>query len=131
MQSRPKLHHNTLKGRQYSLSDMTCQITVWNKVHFCDLLHQTLTKAIMMDYNATVAFNSVLHNNTVITCCRLGMPMVACKFLHTLLHRMEFYITTGLSMSEKSFLNKVEPKKPTPRHIYNIYKSINTITIDF
>jgi hypothetical protein len=65
------MKHNKVNKCQYALPGSTCQSAVWSKILFCDLLHQTKTKGIMTDYDATAALDRVLHAITLITCHRL------------------------------------------------------------
>jgi hypothetical protein len=66
----------------------------------------------MTAYDATAAFDRVLHSITVITYRRLGIPMEACKFIQTLLHNMEFHIITGYGIALNSFLNNADEMMP-------------------
>ncbi len=103
---------NLLSNSQYALPGMTCQSAVWNKVAFCDILRQSYTPGIITDYDATAAFDRVLHTITSITCQRLGMPKHATQFLYNLLHNMEFHVVTGYGPSTQSFLNNADPLRP-------------------
>jgi hypothetical protein len=102
------MKHNKVNKCQYDLPGLTCQSAVWSKILFCDLLHQTETKGIMTDYDATAAFDRVLHAITLITCHRLGMPKDSCKFIYNLLHNMEFNVITGYYVSHRSFHNNAD-----------------------
>jgi hypothetical protein len=59
---------NALDKAQYALPGMTCNSAAWNKVLFCDLLQQNLSTGILTDYDATAAFDRVLHAIANITC---------------------------------------------------------------
>lgn len=78
--TRNAMAHNALDKSQYALPGSTCNGAVWNKVLFCDLLRQTLTQGIMTDYDATAAFDRVLHAISIITCQRLGLPTLCKSF---------------------------------------------------
>jgi hypothetical protein len=52
---------NQLDNSKYALPGQTCHSAVWNKVLYCDLMRQTLSTGIMTDYDATAAFDRVLH----------------------------------------------------------------------
>jgi hypothetical protein len=52
---------------QYALPGQTCHSAVWNKTLYCDLIRQTLTPGIMTDYDASAAFDRVLHAMSIIT----------------------------------------------------------------
>lgn len=103
---------NSLSTSQYALPGMTCQSAVWNKVTFCDILRQSCTPGIMTDYDATAAFDRVLHKVTSITCERLGMPKHANYFLYNLLHNMEFHVITWYGPSIHTFSNNDDPLQP-------------------
>ncbi len=60
---------------------LTCNSAVWNKVLYVDLLRQTLTLGMMTDYNAMVAFDSVLPVISIITCQHTGLPTSASHFM--------------------------------------------------
>jgi hypothetical protein len=90
---------NIMDESQYALPGMTCNSAVWNKVLYLDLMHQTMATGIMTDYDATAAFDRVLHSMSVITCRRLGLPMHACMFMYKLLQNMEFHLVTGFGVS--------------------------------
>jgi hypothetical protein len=102
---RNAMHNKALDLAQYARLGMTCNSAVWNKVLFCDLLRQTLTPGIMTEYDATAAFDRVLHALTIITCHQLGLPQHACLFMYHLLHNMEFHLITGFGKSISSFTN--------------------------
>jgi hypothetical protein len=109
-----RLIRSTTKGSaldtaQFALPGMTCQSAVWNKVLFCDLLRQNLSTGIMTDYDATAAFDRVLHAVANITCHHLGLPQHVCLFMHNLLQQMEFNIATGFGSSISSFHNNSDP----------------------
>ncbi len=87
-----------LNSSQYANPGQTCHSAVWNKTLYCDLMRQTLSAGIMTDYDATAAFDRVLHAMSIITCRRLGLPQGACMFMYHLLHRMEFFLLTGFTL---------------------------------
>lgn len=103
------MKHKALDPSQYALPGMTCNSAVWNKVLFCDLLRQTMSTGIMTDYDATVAFDRVLHAITILTCRRLGLPQEACLFMYSLLQEMEFHLITGFGKSTLHFKNNDDP----------------------
>lgn len=98
-----------LCSSQYAAPGTTCQSVVWNKMLFCDLTCQTLTASIMTDYDASAAFDRVLHTISILTCRRLGMPMRACLFMYHLLQNMEFHLITGYGPSFQYFKNNEDP----------------------
>jgi hypothetical protein len=61
------LKHNMLNDLQFAILGQTCNSMVWNKVLYCDL-QQTLKPGIMMDYDATAAFDRVLHAIPIVKC---------------------------------------------------------------
>ncbi len=73
---RTALKNNALNDSQYAIPGQTCHSAVWNKVLYCDLLRQTLSPGIMTDYDATAAFDRVLHAMTIITCQRFGIGAI-------------------------------------------------------
>ncbi len=94
-----RLIQNAMKNKQrnesqYALSGVTCNSAVWNKLLYCDFLHQTISPGFMTDYDATAAFDRVLHAMAVITGKRLGIPDNANMFLFKLLQQMEFKVIT-------------------------------------
>jgi hypothetical protein len=101
--------HQALCPSQYARPGITCQIAVWNKVLFCDLTRQTQTSGIMTDYDASAAFDRVLHTMSILTCRRLGMPSNACMFMYHLLQNMDFHLITGYGPSLQSFKNNEDP----------------------
>jgi hypothetical protein len=110
---------------------------MWNKTLYCDLMHQTLSAGIMTDYDATAAFDWVLHAMSIITCRWLGMPHQACMFMYHLLQNMEFFLLTGFGVSTTSFHNKDDPMQPgqgmlqgssSAAPIYNICTDISLTT---
>lgn len=105
MQKQKKLFNES----QYALPGLTCTSAVWNKVLFCDLTHQTESVGFMTDYDATAAFDRVLHEISVITCRMVGLPVSAYLFIFHLLQRMEFHIITGFGSSNISFCNNSDP----------------------
>ncbi len=109
---RTALQHKALDESQYAIPGQTCNSAVWNKVLYCDLLRQTLQPGIMTDYDATAAFDRVLHAMTIVTCRRFGMPHDACLFIYNLLHNMEFHVITGLGQSQLTFTNNADVSLP-------------------
>jgi hypothetical protein len=61
-------NEHALDKAQYALPGMTCNSAVWNKVLFCDLIRQSLSTGVLTDYDATAAFDRVLHAIANITC---------------------------------------------------------------
>lgn len=94
-----------LETCQYALPGQTCHSTVWNKALYCDLMHQSISHGVMTDYDATAAFDWVLHTLSIITCHQLGLPHNACSFMFQLLQNMEFFLLTGFGISDTSFQN--------------------------
>lgn len=109
-------HENALDDSQYALPGMRCNSAVWNKVLFLDLMQQTLSTGILTNYDATAAFDWVLHSMSIIICRRLGLPRPAYLFIYNLLQNMEFHIATGflfLTMKTLLKLDKVGmPMRP-------------------
>jgi hypothetical protein len=66
----------------------------------------------MTNYDATAAFDRVLHAMTIVTCRRFGMPHTACLIIYNLLHHMEFHVVTGLGQSLTSFTNDEDNLRP-------------------
>jgi hypothetical protein len=104
---------------------------------YCDLLRQTLTPGIMTDYDATAAFDRVLHAMSVVTCRRFGMPQTAGLFIYNLLHHMEFHVVTGLGQSSHSFSNNDDQSQPgqgvlqgssSAAPIYNVNSDVSLTT---
>lgn len=131
------LKHNALNDSQFALPGNTCHSAVWNKVLYCDLLRQTLQPGIMTDYDATAAFDRVLHTMSIVTCRRFGMPQSACLFLYNLLHNMEFHVITGLGHSQTSFTNNEDISTPgqgvlqgssSAAPIYNVNSDVSLAT---
>jgi hypothetical protein len=110
--TRHAVQHNQFNTSQYAIPGCTCNSAVWNKVLYCDLMRQTLSSGIMTDYDATTAFDRVLHSISVITCQRLGLPLNASLFLFNLLQNMEFHLVTGYGVSTASFNNNDDPLHP-------------------
>jgi hypothetical protein len=106
------LQQKALDESQYAIPGQTCNSAVWNKVLYCDLLRQTLQPGIMTDYDATAAFDRVLHAMTIVICRRFGMPQDACLFIYNLLHNMEFHVVTGLGQSQLTFANNADLSLP-------------------
>jgi hypothetical protein len=104
---RNALHQNVLDDSQFVMHGKRCNSAVWSKILYLDLLHQSLTPGIMTDYDATAAFDRVLHLLSVRTCHRLGMPHHAC--IYNLLQKMEFTLLTGFGESSTSFRNNEDP----------------------
>jgi hypothetical protein len=67
---------------------------------------------MMMDYDATVAFDRVLHVMSIITCRHIGLLISASHFMIHLLHNMEFHLVTGFGRSALSFINNEDPDHP-------------------
>jgi hypothetical protein len=107
--ARHALKHNALYNSQYATPGITCQSVVWIKVLFCDLTRQTFTNGIMMDYDASAAFDRVLHSISILTCRKLGLPMNACMFMYNMLQNMDFHLITGYGESAQSFKNNEDP----------------------
>lgn len=125
--------HAVLQQQQFALPGLTCQSAIWNKISFCDLLRQTGSQGIMTDYDATVAFDWVLHSVTILTCQCLGMPKSASMLLYNLLHNMEFHVITGYGVSSESFSGNADPEQPcqgmlqgssSAPPVYNIHSDV-------
>jgi hypothetical protein len=134
---RTALKNHALDESQYAIPGQTCNSAVWNKALYCDLLRQTLQPGILTDYDATAAFDRVLHAMTIVTCRRLGMPQTACLFIFNLLHNMEFHVITGLGQSKHSFTNNEDPVQPgqgvlqgssSAAPIYNVNSDVSLTT---
>jgi hypothetical protein len=97
---------------QYAMPGLTCNSAIWSKVLYCDMTRQTLKTGILTDYDATAAFDCVLHALSVITCRRLGLPMQTGQFIYNLLHNMEFHLITGYGKSIQHFKNNEDPGNP-------------------
>ncbi len=130
-----KGHH--LDPSQYAHPGQTCHSTVWNKTLYCDLMRQTLSAGIMTDYDATAAFDRVLHAMSIITCRCIGLPQGACMFMYHLLQNMEFFLLTGFGISAASFKNDEDPSQPgqgmlqgssSAAPIYNISTDVSLAT---
>jgi hypothetical protein len=91
---------------------LTCNSAVWSKMLFCDLTRQTLTKGMLTDYDATMAFDRVLHAVAVITCRRISLPNSSGLFIYNLLPNMEFHLITGYEVSCKHFKNNADSDHP-------------------
>jgi hypothetical protein len=91
---------------------LTCNSAVWSKILYCDLTRQTLTKGMLTDYDATAAFDRILHALAVITCRRIGLPHSAGLFIYNLLHNMEFHLITGYGKSCNHFRNNADIDQP-------------------
>jgi hypothetical protein len=63
----------------------------------------------MTDYDATVAFDRVLHSISVLSNQRLGMPQHTSIFLYNLLQNMEFTLLTRFGESSMAFKNNEDP----------------------
>jgi hypothetical protein len=74
-------------------------------------MRQTLSSGIMMDYDATAAFDRVLHAMSIISCRQISLPHKASMFMLHLLQSIEFYLLTGYSISSTSFHNKEDPHR--------------------
>jgi hypothetical protein len=130
-------HENALDDSQYALPGMRCNSAVWNKVLFLDLMQQTLSTGILTIYDATAAFDWVLHSMSIITCRRLGLPRPAYLFIYNLLHNMEFHIATGFGISEQSFSNNEDPTQTgqcdlqgssSAAPVYNVNSDVSLMT---
>jgi hypothetical protein len=110
--TRHAMKHQHLNESQYALPGKTCNSAVWNKLLYCDLMRQTLSPGIMSDYDATAAFDRVLHSMSILTCRRIGLPHEASIFLYNLLNNMEFHLVTGYGVSATSFKNNEDPTQP-------------------
>jgi hypothetical protein len=128
---------NQLDSSQFALPGQTCHSAVWNKLLYCDLMRQTLSAGIMTDYDATAAFDTVLHAMSIITCRRLGLPFHACLFMYYLLQHMEFFLLTGFGISSTSFRNDEDPTQTgqgvlqgssSAAPIYNICTDVSLTT---
>jgi hypothetical protein len=129
--------HKIFDASQYAVPGQTCHSAVWNKVLYCDLMRQTFTPGIMTDYDASAAFDRVLHAMSIITCKRIGLPHNVCMFMYHLLQNMEFYLLTGFGTSDKSFRNNEDPLLPgqgmlqgssSAAPIYNICTDVSLTT---
>lgn len=75
------MNENALDDAQYTLPGMTCNSTILNKVLFLDLTQQTLTPGKMTDYDATAAFDRVLHSMANFYLPTFG-PTHGCMHVH-------------------------------------------------
>jgi len=98
-------NNKALNNSQYAVPGQTCNNAVLNKVLFCDLSRQTLSPGILTNFDATAAFDRVIAGLSIITCKRLGLPLVAGYFMFNLLKNMHFHLVTGFGKSEDSFHN--------------------------
>jgi hypothetical protein len=101
--TRNRLRQKIFNDSQYAMPGLTCNSAVWSKILYCDLTRQTLTKGMLTDYDATAAFDRILHALAVITCRRIGLPHSAGLFIYNLLHNMEFHLITGYGKSMQPF----------------------------
>jgi len=98
--------YSALNKSQYAIPGQTCNSAVLNKVLlFCDLSRQSLTPGILTDFDASAAFDRVIASLSIITCRRVGLPIIAGHFMFNLLKNMHFHLVTGFSRSEQSFKN--------------------------
>jgi hypothetical protein len=131
------MQENALDDSQYALPGMTCNSAIWNKVLFLDLMRQTLQPGILTDYDAAAAFDRILHSMSIITCRRLGLPMPTCMFLYNLLQNMEFQLSTGFGLSDRTFMNNEDPNQigqgvlqgsSSAAPIYNVSSDVSLTT---
>jgi len=99
------LCHSALDSSQFSILGQTCNNAVLNKVLFFDLSRQTLSPGILMDYDATAAFDRVLANLSIVTSQQMSLPRNAGYFTFHLLQRMSFNLITGFGKSNSSYNN--------------------------
>jgi len=97
--------HDALDTSQYAIPGQTCNSAVLNKVLFCDLSRQSLTPGILNDFDATATFNRDIAGLSIVTCKRVGLPIIAGHFMFNLLKNMHFHLVTGFGRSENSFRN--------------------------
>jgi hypothetical protein len=97
---------------QYALAGQTCHNAVLNKLLYLHLSCQTLSPGIMMDYDATAAFDRVLAGLSIITCQHMGLPYIAGTFMFQLLRKMNFHLMTGFGCSVASYHNSDDPMLP-------------------
>jgi hypothetical protein len=126
-----------LDTSQYATPGQTCHGAVWNKTLYCDLMWQTLSSGIMADYDASAAYDRVLHVMSIITCRRLGLPHNACMFMYHLLQNMDFFLLTSFGIYSSSFKNNEDPLLPgqgmlqgssSAAPIYNISTDVSLAT---
>jgi len=60
---------------------------------------------MLMEFDASAAFDCVLAGISIITCERVGLPRVAGKFMFSLLKDVNFKLITGFGTSIESFCN--------------------------
>lgn len=91
--------HLALDSSQYTLPGQTCNNAVLNKILFLDLSRQTLSPAMLTDFDASAAFDRILAGLFIITCERVGLPCIAGKFMFSLLKDMNFKLIKGFGTS--------------------------------
>jgi hypothetical protein len=102
---RQALRYSALDSAQFALPGQTFNNAILNKILFFNLSRQTLSPGILMDYDATVAFDRVLANLSIITSQRMGLPHTAGYFMFYLLQCMSFNLITGFGKSASSYNN--------------------------
>jgi hypothetical protein len=106
--TRHALSHNALDKAQFALPGQTCNNAVLNKVLFLDLSRQLFSPGILVDYDASAAFDWVLANLSMVTCQRVGLPRIAGYFMTYLLKHMTFHLITGFGKSAKCYTTTVD-----------------------
>jgi len=100
--------NNALNPSQFALPGQTCNNAVLNKVLFFDLSRQTLSPGVLTDFDAKAAFDRVIAGLSVVTCKRVGLPIIAGHFMFHLLKHMTFHLVTGFGVSTESYNNTNE-----------------------
>jgi hypothetical protein len=103
------LKFSAFNTSQFAIPGQTSHNAVLNKQLFLDLSCQTLSPGILIDYDATAAFNRVLVGLSIITCERLGLPRIVGTFMFSLLRNMSFHLMTGSGHSIKQCCNNDDP----------------------
>jgi hypothetical protein len=129
--ARHAMTHSAMNQSQYALPGQTCNNAVLNKLLYLDLSRQTLSPGIMMDYNATAAFDRVLAGLSIITCQRMGLPYIAGTCMFHLLRSMNFHLMTGFGRLVASYHNSDDPilqgsSSVAPIFIFNSDVSLTT-----
>lgn len=90
-----------------------------------------------MDYDATAAFDRVLHAMSIISCRQISLPHKASMFMFHLLQNIEFYLLTEHGILSTSFYNKEDPHQigqgmlqgsSSAAPMYNINTDVSLVT---
>jgi hypothetical protein len=94
-----------LDSAQYALPGQMCNNAMLNKLLFLDLSRQTLSPGILIDFDATAAFDRFLAGLSIVTSQRMGLPRIAGIFMYQLLYNMSFNLITGFGTSSSTYNN--------------------------